>query len=95
MHASYPAPVQSSNITLPQLNAYADAGLTPAGRMAIALTATRTVNSRVLGGTAMQSPIFAGLDNDLEPAHRKARQVKRRAAGKRQRQARATRRAAK
>jgi len=66
----------------------ADAGITPAGRMAVALTMVRNRNARVQGGTAMASPIFAGLDNDLEPAHRDARKAKRRAKGKAQRAAR-------
>lgn len=66
----------------------ADAGVTLAGRMAVALTKVRNENSRVMSGTAMPSPIFAGLDNDLEPAHRAARQVKRRQARKAQRVAR-------
>lgn len=71
-----------------RLGKAADAGVTPAGRMAVALTAVRNHNSRVRGGTAMASPIFAGLDNDLEPAHRAARKAKRRAKGKAQRTAR-------
>lgn len=66
----------------------ADAGVTASGRMAIALTAVRNRNARVLSGTAMASPIFAGLDNDLEPEHRAARKAKRRAKGKAQRAAR-------
>lgn len=73
---------------LKELAKVADAGVTPAGRMAVALTMVRTKNSRVLGGTALQSPIFAGLDNDLEPEHRAARQAARRKARKAQRVAR-------
>lgn len=71
-----------------RLSRAADAGVTLAGRMAVALTVTRTKNSRVLGGTALASPIFGGIDNDLEPAHRQARKAKRRAKGKAQRAAR-------
>lgn len=77
-----------SNITMEELSTTADAGVTPAGRMAVALTITRTRNDRVKSGTAMASPIFAGLDNDLEPSHRKARQDARRKARKAQRVAR-------
>ena len=71
-----------------RLSKEADAGVTPAGRMAVALTMVRTRNARVQGGTALQSPIFAGLDNDLEPEHRAARQAARRKARKAQRVAR-------
>jgi len=71
-----------------RLSKEADAGVTPAGRMAVALTMVRNRNARVLSGTAMASPIFAGLDNDLEPEHRAARQAARRKARKAQRTAR-------
>lgn len=71
-----------------RLSVQADAGVTLAGRMAVALTLVRNKNSRVLGGTALQSPIFAGLDNDLEPEHRAARQDARRKARRVQRTAR-------
>lgn len=37
-------------------------GLTPSGKMAIALTLTRTENHRVRAGTALPSPIFGGVD---------------------------------
>lgn len=73
---------------LEELSTIADAGVTPAGRMAVALTMVRNRNARVQSGTAMASPIFAGLDNDLEPEHKAARQAKRRQARKAQRTAR-------
>lgn len=87
-HQARAAAGQSSTITMEELSKQADAGVTPAGRMAVALTLLRTRNARVQGGTAMASPIFAGLDNDLEPAHRAARQDARRKARKAQRTAR-------
>ena len=62
-----------------ELSKAADAGVTPAGRMAVALTMVRNRNARVQGGTALASPIFAGLDNDLEPEHRAARRKARKA----------------
>lgn len=71
-----------------RLSKAADDGVTPAGRMAVALTITRTRNDRVKSGTALASPIFAGVDNDLEPEHRAARQATRRKARKAQRTAR-------
>lgn len=74
--------------TMTDLSKDADAGVTPAGRMAVALTMVRNQNARVQGGTALASPIFAGLDNDLDPAHRAARQATRRKARKAQRTAR-------
>ena len=90
MQTTYPAAsVEPVTLTpMERLSKDADAGVTPAGRMAVALTMIRNRNARVLGGTAMASPIFAGLDNDLEPEHRAARQAKRRQARKAQRTAR-------
>lgn len=79
---------KATNLTHAELSKLADAGVTPAGRMAVALTLVRNRNARVLSGTAMASPIFAGLDNDLEPEHRAARQAARRAKAKAQRTAR-------
>lgn len=79
---------QPSTITMAELSKQADAGVTPSGRMAVALTMVRNRNARVLSGVAMASPIFAGLDNDLEPDHRAARKAARRAKGKAQRAAR-------
>lgn len=70
-----------------RLSAQADAGVTPAGRMAVALTIMRTRNARVLAGTALQSPIFGGVDP--EEVRR------RRAKGKAQRAARKSHRASK
>lgn len=78
----------NTNITKDELSKSADAGVTPAGRMAVALTLIRTRNARVKSGTAVASPIFEGLDNDLEPEHRAARQAARRKARKAQRVAR-------
>ena len=80
--------ISANTITMDELSAKADAGVTPSGRMAVALTMVRNRNARVQGGTAMASPIFEGLDNDLEPEHRAARQAKRRQARKAQRVAR-------
>lgn len=90
MQLTYPnGSVEPVTLTpMERLSAQADAGVTLAGRMAVALTLVRNKNSRVMGGTALQSPIFAGLDNDLSPEHRAARQAARRKARKAQRTAR-------
>lgn len=53
-----------------------DSGVTAAGRMAVALTLTRTRNDRVKAGTASPSPIYGGMD----PETVRARRVKGRAA---------------
>jgi hypothetical protein len=74
--------------TMEELSKAADAGVTPAGQMAVALTITRNRNARVAAGTALASPIYAGLDHDLEPEHKAARQDARRKARKAQRTAR-------
>lgn len=78
----------ATTYTMADLSKDADAGVTASGRMAVALTITRNRNARVLSGTALASPIFAGIDNDLDPAHAAARKAKRRAKDKAQRTAR-------
>lgn len=73
--------MESSNITPSRLSAITAAGITAAGKMAVALTLTRTENPRVMGGAVRPSPIYGGMDAETVRL--------RRAAGKRQRQARA------
>lgn len=51
---------------------------TPPVKMLMALQLRHGRNPRVLAGTAMPDAIFSGLDLDLDPAHRAARQGKRR-----------------
>lgn len=73
--------MESRNITPAKLAEFTAAGITAAGRMAVALTLTRTENHRVKAGTARPSPIYGGMDP--EEVRR------RRAKDKRARQARA------